>query len=127
MSGLEACGQGSPIGEAGVVCEFVPDLLAVGVHQEGAATAGNELDSSFGVGLQDAGFQTGGVGQIVSSRAVFDRDLHGPIVPDPRCPQWGPYELSDRWTVAGRMVEAPLAWLPVFLLPRKLSRRVWNR
>lgn len=79
---LEACGQGSPVGEAGLVRKFVPDLLTVGMHQEGATTPGNELDLSFGVGLLNGRFQTGGVGQIVSSRAVFDGDLHGLIVPD---------------------------------------------
>ena len=54
---------------------LAPDLLAVHVNIEDAAGAFDELGLDA-VGLLDRSRQTGGLGQIVSLRAILDGDGH---------------------------------------------------
>lgn len=54
---------------------LAPDLFAVHMHVEDAAGALDE----FGLGpelLLDRFRQTGGTGEVVSLRAILDRDIH---------------------------------------------------
>lgn len=64
------------LGEAAVAPLLVPDPLAVDVHDEVAAAAGDELDLDRGVLPFDRGSQTGRPGLVVSNRAILDRHMH---------------------------------------------------
>ncbi len=63
------------VGEAADVV-LVPDLLAVYVNVEHAARTFDQLGIHVEL-LLDRCRQTGGLGEIVSLRAVFDGDRHG--------------------------------------------------
>lgn len=58
---------------------FAPHFLVVDVHIKNAAAAGNEggRRTEF---LRNRLRQTGGSREVVSLRAVFDRDGHGPVL-----------------------------------------------
>ncbi len=63
-------------GKARVLAVLVPKLFSIGDDNEVSSLARDHLEFSVGESFLDCGLQTGGLGEIVSDHAVFDRDFH---------------------------------------------------
>jgi hypothetical protein len=59
---------------------FLVNRVSIGNDLESASPRGNHLDFRIGEALANLSRQTGGSRLVVSNNAVFDADLHWPVI-----------------------------------------------